>query len=153
MKPVREELCAYGASALQTPHPQLESSVRVGQVDFSRPFPLQMRTRKLIERLGQKNMYVREKEKRTRNFISLEALTCMCAHALSHFSHVRLFVTPWTVALQAPLSMGFSRQGYWSGWPCPPPRDLPNPGIEPVPLMSPALAGRFFTLVPPGKPS
>ena len=42
-----------------------------------------MRTRKLIERLGQKNMYVREKEKRTRNFISLEALTCMCAHALS----------------------------------------------------------------------
>ena len=71
-----------------------------------------MRTRKLIERLGQKNMYVREKEKRTRNFISLEALTCMCAHALSHFSHVRLFVTPWTVALQAPLSMGFSRKEY-----------------------------------------
>ena len=46
-------------------------------------------------------------------------------------SHVRLFVTPWTVAYQAPLSMGFSRQEYWSGLPFPSPRDLPNPGIEP----------------------
>ena len=54
-------------------------------------------------------------------------------------------VTPWTVARQAPLSMGFSRQEYWSGLPCPPPGDLPNPGIEPVSLTSPALAGRFFT--------
>ena len=51
----------------------------------------------------------------------------------------------WTVALQAPLSMGFSRQEYWSGLPCPPPRDLPDPGMEPVSLMSPALTGRFFT--------
>ena len=50
-----------------------------------------------------------------------------------------------TVAHQAPLSMGFSRQEYWSGLLCPPPGDLPNPGIEPVSLMSPALAGRFFT--------
>ena len=68
-------------------------------------------------------------------------LKCM----LSHFSHVRLFVTPWTVAHQAPLSMGFSRQEYWSGLPCPPPGDLPNPGIEPTSLTCPALAGRFFT--------
>ena len=51
---------------------------------------------------------------------------------LSHFSRVRLFVTPWTVARQAPLSMGFSRQEYWSSLPCPPPGDLPNPGIEPT---------------------
>ena len=64
---------------------------------------------------------------------------------LSHFSHVWLFVTPWTVTCQASLSMGFSRQEYWSGLPFPSPRDLPNPGIEPVCLMSPALAGRFFT--------
>ena len=49
------------------------------------------------------------------------------------------------VTSQAPLSMGFSRQEYWSGLPCPPPGDLPNPGIEPVSLTSPALAGRFFT--------
>ena len=42
-----------------------------------------------------------------------------------------LFVTPWTIAHQAPLSMGFSRQEYWSGLPCPPPGDLPNPGIKP----------------------
>ena len=46
-------------------------------------------------------------------------------------SHVRLFATPWTVAYQAPLSMGFSKQVYWSGLPFPFPRDLPNPGIEP----------------------
>ena len=54
-----------------------------------------------------------------------------------------------TVAHQAPLSMGFSRQGYWSGLPCLPPGDLPDPGIEPA---SPVLTGRFFTTVPPGKP-
>ena len=64
---------------------------------------------------------------------------------LSLFSHVWLFATPYTVAHQAPLSMGFPRQEYWSGLPCPPPGDLPNPGIKPVSLMSPSLAGRFFT--------
>ena len=63
---------------------------------------------------------------------------------LSVFTRVRLLVTPWTVAHQAPLSMGFSRQEYWSGLPCPPPGDLPDPGIETVSLTSPALAG-FFT--------
>ena len=59
-------------------------------------------------------------------------------------SHVQLFVTPWTIACQAPLSMGFSRQGYWSGLLFPPPGDLPDPGIKPTSLMSPALPGRFF---------
>ena len=58
---------------------------------------------------------------------------------------IRLFATPWTVAHQAPLSMGFSRQGYWGGLPCPPPGDLPDPRIEPGALMSPALTGGFFT--------
>ena len=51
---------------------------------------------------------------------------------ISLFSPVRLFATPWTLAHQAPLSMGFSRQEYWSGLPCPPPGDLPNPGVEPM---------------------
>ena len=51
----------------------------------------------------------------------------------------------WTIARQAPLSMGFSRQEYWSGLLCPPPGDLPDPGIEPTSLTSPALAGRYFT--------
>ena len=68
---------------------------------------------------------------------------CVCV-----LSRVRLFATPWTVAHQAPLSMGFPRQEYWSGLRFPPPGDLPNPGIEPA---SPALAGRFFTTEPPGK--
>ena len=64
---------------------------------------------------------------------------------LSCFFHVLLFVAPWTVNSQAPLSMGFSRQEYWSGLPCPPPGDLPDPGIEPMSLLLHALAGGFFT--------
>ena len=69
----------------------------------------------------------------------------MHACMLSHFSPVQLFVTLWMVALQAPLSMGFSRQEYWSGLPCPPPGDLPDPRIKLTFLTSPALAGRLFT--------
>ena len=57
-----------------------------------------------------------------------------------------LFVTPWTVACQASLSMEFSRQEHWSGFPFPPPGDLPDPGIEPGSLTSSALAGGFFTI-------
>jgi len=64
-------------------------------------------------------------------------------------SRVQLFATPWTIAHQAPLSMGFSRQEYWSGLPFPSAGDLPGPGIEPA---SPALAGGFLTTEPPGKP-
>ena len=67
-------------------------------------------------------------------------------------SCVRLFVTLWTVARQAPLSMGFPRQENWSGLPFPPPGDLPDPGMEPVSPVSPALAGGFFTTELPGKP-
>ena len=61
------------------------------------------------------------------------------------------FVTPWTVARQAPLSTELSRQEYWSGVPFPSPEDPPDPGIEHESLVSPALAGRFFTTAPPGK--
>ena len=60
-------------------------------------------------------------------------------------SRALLFVTLWTVAHQAPPSMGFSRQEYWCRLLCPSPGDLPNPGIKPMSLKSPALAGRFFT--------
>ena len=71
----------------------------------------------------------------------------MCVYVLSH-----VHPTPklyWAVACQAPLSMEFSRQESWSGFPCPPPGALPNPGIKAVP---PTLAGEFFTTEPPGKP-
>ena len=68
---------------------------------------------------------------------------CVCMQSL--FSHVQLFATLWTVACQAPLSMGFSRQEYWSGVPCPPPGDLSDSGIEPRSLGSPLLVGEFFT--------
>ena len=80
---------------------------------------------------------------------------CVCARTCLHaqsLSHVQLFTNPWTVARQAPRSMEFSRQGYWSGLPFPSPRDLPNPGIEPVSPVFPALASRFFTTEPPRKP-
>ena len=65
-------------------------------------------------------------------------------------SRVRLFATPWTAASQAPPSMGFSRQEYWSGLPLPSPGDLPDPGIEPG---FPALASGFFTTEPPEAPT
>ena len=69
-----------------------------------------------------------------------------CACVLSRFSHVQLCVTSWTIAHQTHLPMGFSRQEYWqSGLPFPSPGDLPDPGIKPTSLMSPALSGRFFT--------
>ena len=69
-------------------------------------------------------------------------------HAKS-LNHVRLFVIPWAIALQAPLSMGFPREEYWSGWPFPTPEDLPDPGME---LCLLALARRFFPTELPGKP-
>ena len=76
---------------------------------------------------------------------------CLCMWALS--CSVQLFVTPWTITRQAPLSMEFSRQEYWSALPFPTPRDLPNSGIKPLSPGTPALAGRFFTTEPPGKSS
>ena len=73
---------------------------------------------------------------------------------VSHLSHVRLFVTLWTVACQAPLSVGqmsigFSRKEYWSRLPCPPPGDISDPGIEPVSVASPASASGLFTTLGP----
>ena len=75
---------------------------------------------------------------------------CVCSLPLSL---VGLSVTPWIVARQAPLSMEFSGQEYWNGLPLPPPGDLSDPGMEPMSLMSPALADRIVTTVVPGKPT
>ena len=75
---------------------------------------------------------------------------CVCAQSLSR---VWLFATLCTVSLQSPLSMEFSRQKYWSGLLFPPPGDLPSPGLEPESPVSSALAGRFFTPAPLGKPT
>ena len=87
----------------------------------------------------------------TSKLLSMEKLcvcvcVCVCVKLLSH---VQLLATPWTVARQDPLSMGFSRQEYWSGLPFPSPWDLPNPGIEPG---SPALQADALSSEPPGKP-
>ena len=75
--------------------------------------------------------------------------TCLPAHLLSH---VQIFVTTWTVAHQAPRSMGFSRQGYWSQLPFPSPGNLPKPRIKSMFPVARALEGRFFSTEPPGKP-
>ena len=79
----------------------------------------------------------------------IEPRSPLCASGPSRFSHVWLFATPWIAVCQVPLSMGFSRQDYWSGLPCLPPGDLPNPGIEPA---APALPVDSLTTEPPGKP-
>ena len=80
-----------------------------------------------------------QSQKRTRNLLPKDL------NILKSLSHVRFFGTPWTVAYQALLSMGFSRQEYWSGLPFLSPGDLPNPGIEPASLASPALVSGLFT--------
>ena len=85
---------------------------------------------------------------REKRWIIVTSGVCVCVRACT-LSHVQLFATLWTVARQALLFMGFYRQEYWSGLPFPTSGDLPYPGIEP---MSPALAGRFFTTEPSGKP-
>ena len=104
-------------SSLANPHKQPE-----WRSTFRGPLALQMRTPKLRRELS------------------------AVVSVLSRFSRVRLFATVWTVARQAPLSMGFSRQEYWSGLPFASPGDLPDPGIKPASLMSPTLAGGFFTI-------
>ena len=76
-------------------------------------------------------------------------ITAMCKCDVKSLSHVLLFATPWTVAHQAPLSMGFSRQEYWTGLPYPSPGSLPNPGTE---LRSSAWYADALTFEPPGKP-
>ena len=77
-------------------------------------------------------------------------LLCVCERVhVCVLSHVQLFVTPWTVALQAPLSLEFSRQEYWSGLPCSPPGDLPNPGIKPG---SPAMQADYLPFELLGNP-
>ena len=69
-----------------------------------------------------------------------------CACMLRHYSVISDSAILWTVACQAPLSMGFSKQKHWSGLPCPPPGDLPNLGVKCMSLKCPALAGMFFTI-------
>ena len=82
---------------------------------------------------------------------------CVCVSvcervSVKSLSHIRLSTTLWTVARQAPLSMGFSRQEYWGGLPFPSPGDRPDAGTEPTSLMPPVLAGGFFTTAPARKP-
>ena len=82
-------------------------------------------------------------------FLTFAASVCVRAQLVSC---VQLFVTLWAVACQAPLSMGFSRQEYWSGLPCPSPGDPLKPGMKPTSPEDPALAGGFFITEPPVKP-
>ena len=94
---------------------------------------------------------LKELGRRVLFFSKQNPLLWWCVHAQS-LSCIQLFAIPWTIAHQAPLSIAFSRQAYWSESPYLPPRDLPDPRIEPVSPSSPALGGRFFTTEPPGNP-
>ena len=87
-------------------------------------------------------MAIKHMKRYSAMFISVCVCVCVCVCVLSH---VQLFATPWIVAYQAPLSMGFSRQEYWSGLPFPSPGDHPDPGIKLLSLASCALVGGFFT--------
>ena len=82
--------------------------------------------------------------------ITTHIATCVCI--FSCFSHVRLFAIPWAIALQSPLSMGFSRQVDWSGLPFPSPGDFPDPGMEPMSPASPALQADSLLLNHWGSP-
>ena len=98
----------------------------------------------LLERKVRSNIFCWEDESLVLNIIIIVTMG-VCV-----LSHVWLFCDPWTVVHQVPLSMGFPQQEYWSGLLFPPPRDLPDPGTEPMSLASPTLAGGFFTTVTPG---
>ena len=83
----------------------------------------------------------------------LAAIPIVCVYVCAQSVNcVQFFATPWTVAGQVPLSLGFSRQECWSRLPCPLPGDLPDPGIEPMSPVVPTLAGGFFTTEAQGKP-
>ena len=99
---------------------------------------------------GPKKWFFRMRNPDFRKKVSMEGkIWYVCAPSLSH---VLLFATPWTIARQAPLSVGFPRQECWNGLPLSPMGDHPYWGIEPASPASPTLAGRFFTTEPPGKP-
>ena len=87
------------------------------------------------------------------NLLEKQSTGSGCASVLSCFSQVQLFATLWTIVPQALLPMGFSRQEYWSGLPCPPPGDLPNPGTEPESPLSPALQAVSLLLSHQGNPT
>ena len=97
-----------------------------------------------IKKKGLERPKQEDQDTKRRIFLLFPPNACMHVQSLSH---VRLFVTPWTIACKAPLTMGFSRQEYWSGLPCPPPGDLPDPGIKPP---SPALKVDLSSLSPQG---
>ena len=123
----------HSATPYLSPRPQFLSSVQIGQSMA----PGQSHSQGLVH---------------SHAWLTGGSLVFRTVGVLSSFSCVQLFATPWTVARQAPLSMGFSRQGYWSGFPCLPPGDFPNLGIELASLTSPALAVSSLSLAPPGKP-
>ena len=114
-------------------------------ISFSRESS-QPRDQTYVSLIGRQNLYHWATWGALYTFIIMQIKSESSTYLLlSYFSRVWFFATLWTIGCQVPLSLGFSRQEYWSGLPCVPPGDLPDPGIEPTSLMSPELAGRFFT--------
>ena len=116
--------------------------------------PRKMRQVPLCSSLRERHPCLLQVNISTQHYLLLTPFPCRWSwphYVCVHTQTCPTLVTPWTVPYQAHLSMGFSRQEYWSGLSFPTPGDLPNPGIEPMALASPALAARFFTTVPPGR--
>ena len=117
----------------------------MGEKAYIESFSSHTKLREICKREGCHTEWISRKEKSRHHVLTHVCgiwKNCMCAQLLSC---VWFFVTPWTVACQAPLSLGFSRQECWSGLLFPSPEDLPGSGIEPASLMSPALGSEFFT--------
>ena len=147
----------YWGAPLLSPHTHqsrhTEASISVTHVSREgggqvRETELAIQTAPLQRTTTRRNTSSQQHESQEQNFwdkwTKREVDTCVLSCSVVSHS-----ATPWTVARQAPLSMGFSRQEYWSGLPCPPPGALPNPGIEPG---APALQADFLPAEPPEKP-
>ena len=134
-------------SNIQQPHKQSELCSPEGHILTDSTY---MRNLQQSNSEAGSRMVVAETRERGKWGTAVCVCVCVCVRTRT-LSYVLLFVTPWTVDCQAPLSMEFYRQEHWSGLPFPPPGDLPNLGIEPMSLVSPALAGGFFTTSPTGK--
>ena len=130
-------------------HPQTIPPTRVcGKIDFHKFGPWSQNQPFWSRRCA--NWRKGKKGEKIPGFLTAVLMRCACLSLFSHFSCIWLFTTLWTVACQAPLSVGFSKQAYWSGLPCPPPGDLPDPGIE---LVSSALQANSLLLSYWGSPT
>ena len=144
------ERVAMSFSRRSQPKNQTHISCLAGRFLTAEPLGQPTETLKTPWSCQEPSLFETLQKKECRTFTALILITF--PSLTQWFSPVWLFAATWTVAWQTPLPMELSRQEYWSEVPFRTPGDPPDPGIEPVSIASPALAGWFFTLLPPGKP-